>query len=62
MTSMITTSASVEGAESTGTDADSRISDARIYQQIMELMRVYGTQSSEGSFLSSLDSAISTTA
>ena len=57
-----TMSANADRAEATGTEDGSRVSDARIYRQIMELMRAYGTQGPEGSFLSSLDSAISTTA
>ncbi len=54
---------SSSASDSTETDTgSSSVSDARIYHQIMELMRAYGTQGMENSFLSSLDSAISTSA
>jgi len=62
-TNDITTSASGDDSASTASDSDSTsVSDAQIYQQIMELMRAYGSQASEQSTLSSLRSAISTSA
>ena len=62
-TNGITASVTADRTGATGRDAEnSDIADARIYRQIMELMHAYGTLGSEGSFLSSLDSAIATTA
>jgi len=59
----ITTNASSDSSSSSSPDSDNTsVSDARVYQQIMELMRAYGPQGSGDSFLSSLQSAISTSA
>lgn len=59
----ITTGSSGDSSTSTASDSESTsVSDARIYQQIMDLMRAYGSQDTEQSFLSSLTSAISTSA
>lgn len=44
------------------TSGNASVSDARIYQQIMELMRAYGSQNTEQSYMSLLTSAISTSA
>ncbi len=49
-------------SEDTSQSGSSSVSDTQIYQQIMELMRAYGSQNTEQSFLSSLTSAISTSA
>lgn len=59
----ITTGSSGDSSTSTASDSESPgVSDARIYQQIMDLMRAYGSQDTGQSFLSSLTSAISTSA
>lgn len=59
----ITTGSSGDSSTSTASDSESTsVSDARIYQQIMDLMRAYGSQDTEQSFLSSLTSATSTSA
>ena len=59
----ITTGSSGDSSTATASDSESTsVSDARIYQQIMDLMRAYGSQDTEQSFLSSLTSAISTSA
>ena len=49
-------------SEDTSQSGSTSVSDTQIYQQIMELMRAYGSQNTEQSFLSSLTSAISTSA
>jgi len=56
----ITTTASSDTSTSTSSDSEStNVSDAQVYQQIMELMRAYGTPDS---FQSTLNAMISTSA
>ncbi len=59
----IATSASGDKTAATESKSgNATVSDAQVYQQIMELMRAYGSQSTDQNFLSSLTSAISTSA
>lgn len=59
----ITTSATSGSAALSGSNfKDTSVSDAQVYQQIMELMRAYGVPGSGDSFLSALQSSISTSA
>lgn len=46
----------------TDTQSDSQVADARIFRQIMELMRAYGDSDSSAAVLSTLTSSISTSA
>ena len=43
-------------------EAENSVSDAKVYQQIMELMRAYGSQSNDQSLSALMTSAISTSA
>lgn len=51
-----------KASEATSPSASASVSDTQVYQRIMELMRAYGSQNSGDSLLSSLTSAISTSA
>ena len=57
-----TPASGANASEVTSQSGNTSVSDTQIYQQIMELMRAYGSQNTEQSFLSSLTSAISTSA
>ena len=59
----ITTSASSDSSATSGSGSDNAtVADAKVYQQIMELMRAYGVPAGGNDFASSLRSTISASA
>ena len=51
-----------ETSETLSSSGNTSLSDAQVFQQIMELMRTYGSASGDQSTIAALTSAISTSA